>query len=300
MAAAPSAPSRCGKRGQQGTRDSRLGATPRQTGRHRTAGSVSARVTALTVGSGQPSRRVTAADVAREPAGYWPRYSSSLTGPNHEVGPPSPPPRTVSCTTCSSGDAPCQCTRPAGREDRTPAGHPLDDLPVARLRPAPALLGSQDLPAGMAVPVRADPGLEAQPKRSHVGRVRPARLAADEVALGSRVRRWLAEREAHERARRHDGKQDAHTGLSLSLHVDSPSLAYPASGWAYPLTIPLRPGVVAPSAPAGAVAPSAPRESQVRTRRRLTESPVIGPRATLLPPESKGNGLRLAGEPSLG
>ena len=31
--------------------DSRLGATPRQTGRHRTAGSVSARVTALTVGS---------------------------------------------------------------------------------------------------------------------------------------------------------------------------------------------------------------------------------------------------------
>ena len=124
------------------------------------------------------------------------------------------------------------------REDRTPAGHHLDDLPVARLRPAPALLGSQDLPAGMAVPVRADPGLEAQPKRSHVGRVRPARLAADEVALGSRVRRWLAEREAHERARRHDGKQDAHTGLSLSLHVDSPSLAYPASGWAYPLTIP--------------------------------------------------------------
>ena len=48
-------------------------------------------------------------------------------------------------------------------------------------------------------------------------------------------------------------------------------------------------------------APSARRESQVRTRRRLTESPVIGPRAnTAAPPESKGNGLRLAGEPSLG
>ena len=51
VAAAPSAASRCGKRGQQGTRwNSRLGANPTP-GRHRTAGSVSARVTALTVGS---------------------------------------------------------------------------------------------------------------------------------------------------------------------------------------------------------------------------------------------------------
>ena len=52
MADAPSAPSRCGKRGQQGTRwIAAWGRPPRQTGRHRTAGSVSARVTALTVGS---------------------------------------------------------------------------------------------------------------------------------------------------------------------------------------------------------------------------------------------------------
>ena len=147
--------------------------------------------------------------VAREPnrrgRAYWPRYSALTHGtPNQRGRPPSPPPRTVSCTTYSSGDAPCQCTMPAGREDRTPAGHHLDDLP--RRAPAcgpgpPRQPAGGHLPAGMGVPVRADPGLEAQPKRSHVGRVRPARLAADEVALRSRGRRWLAEREDHEHAR---------------------------------------------------------------------------------------------------
>ena len=35
-------------------------------------------------------------------------------------------------------------------------------------------------------------------------------------------------------------------------------------------------------------------------RRAVRPPRVIGPRATPLPPESKGNGLRLAGEPSLG
>ena len=51
-------------------------------------------------------------------------------------------------------------------------------------------------------------------------------------------------------------------------------------------------------------APSAPRESQVRTRRRLTESPIIGPRANtaaaggfmavLAPPASAGAGAAQA------
>ena len=46
---------------------------------------------------------------------------------------------------------------------------------------------------------------------------------------------------------------------------------------------------------------AAPREIQVRTRRRLIESPGYWTHGQLpLPPESKGNGLRLAGEPSLG
>ena len=42
-----------------------------------------------------------------------------------------------------------------------------------------------------------------------------------------------------------------------------------------------------------------PREPG-RDAAQVDRIPVIGPRATPLPPESKGNGLRLAGEPSLG
>ena len=192
-------------------------------------------------GCSSPSRQATA-----------PRYSSSLTGPNQEVGPPSPPAEDGELhDACSSGDAPCQCTRPAGSRRpharRARYRSPMITLPIA----SPAFRPCSPFPAGFRHP-RGFPALslgnrgtgppdrKGRRGRSHVPRTSPARpfstsTPRDEVATPARSRVQssprLAERDAptHTRTARPllDKRAPRSGERPLSLSPDSWSIIPP-------------------------------------------------------------------------